>query len=127
MHSHGHMPFLREARFRFIICGTKSYSVEIVAVCLPFKYSFELNRFAGKLAYAYRLTWHGTRSEASIAMNSRTHQFGLLSVYFLLPTYLLPFQTENENRLENCMAEVETLRFLLIFDVVGWANVVGLI
>lgn len=59
-------------------------------------------------------------------MNSRKHQFGLLSVYFLLPTYLLPFQTENENHLGNCMAEVEKLRFLLIFDV-GWANVVGLI
>lgn len=55
-HFHEHRHFLREARFRFIICGTKSYSVEVVTVCLPFKYSFsisfELNNFAGKLAHA---------------------------------------------------------------------------
>lgn len=99
-------------------------------VCLPFKYSFtisfELNNFAGKLAHASSLTWHGSQSEASIAKGSCKHHFGLLSVYFLLPTYLFPFQTEKENHVENCMAEVETLRVLPIFDVVGWVNVVGL-
>lgn len=127
MHFREHTHFLREARFRFTVCGTKSYSVEIVAVCLPFRYSFtisfELNNFAGKLACASTLTRHGSRSEASIATGSCKHHFGLLSVYFLLPTYLLPFQTEKENHLENCMAEVETLRVLLIFDVVGWVKI----